>query len=179
MLKITIPELELYNEKTCEFITIPKQDIALEHSLVSISKWESKWHKSFFDEKTPRTYEEEIDYFRCMTLTQNVKPEIYRYMPSSVFKQIKDYIDDPMTATTIRETNRPPVSKKITSEEVYGWMVKLNIPFQCEKWHINRLMMLIKVCSAMNSQDKMSQEAIYKQNTELNKMRRMAAHSKG
>ena len=154
MLWLTIPGIELFDENTDEFINLEDTTLKLEHSLVSIKKWESKWKKPFL-RKDPMTREETIDYIKCMTLTQNVDPQIYTYIGDEQLRQVREYIEDPMTATTIKE---PPGGKKnneqVTAELIYYWMISLNIPIEFQKWHLNSLMTLIRVCSAKNQPDK-------------------------
>lgn len=155
MLEIHVPIThEKWDEKKQEFIPPNTVKLQLEHSLISLSKWESKWHKPFFsrEEKSP---EETIDYIKCMTLTQNVKPEVYELLSESNVEDIQNYIGDSMTATTFSDKNSGKGSKEIvTSELVYYWMVALNIPFECQKWHINRLLTLIRVCNVKNEPPK-------------------------
>ena len=183
MLQITIPPFELYDERIGEFITSKGQTLQLEHSLVSLSKWESKWCKSFFDVK-PKTEEESLDYVRCMTLTQNVKPEIYVGLTKKNVDDIYNYISAPMTATTFSDDSRNAKGKingeLITSELVYYWMIALNIPFECRKWHLNRLITLIRVCNIKNQPPKkMSKKEIMSRNTALNAARRKQYNTKG
>ena len=182
MLKVTIPPCKYWDSKREMFFTYPEKPITLqlEHSLVSISKWESKWQKPFLSKIKERSAEEMQDYVRCMTLTQNVDPNIYHFIPDDVFKQIVAYIDSPMTATTFSNNKDKPSREIITSELVYYWMVAMQIPFTCEKWHFNRLMTLIKICSIKNGpQKKMSPNEIRSRNRALNEQRRLAAHSRG
>lgn len=182
MLKVTIPETELFDNKTNEFIIVKSQTLTLEHSLVSISKWESKWHVPFISSKE-KTVAQTLDYIRCMTLTQNVDPLVYRVIPNSVAVKIKNYIDDPMTATWFSEEQERQFRSKIevvTSEIIYYWMITAGIPFECQKWHLNRLLTLIKVCGEKNKpQKKMSKRSILERNARLNAQRRAALHSKG
>ena len=182
MLKITIPAVELYDEKTNRFYVNSKpQTLALEHSLVSISKWESKWHKPFLTD-TEKTTEEAIDYVRCMTLTQNVDPEVYKFLTAENFRDVNAYIEDPMTASWVTEPQgaNKRSSEVITSELIYYWMIALNIPVEFQKWHLNRLLMLIKVCNAKNAPDKkMSRGDILRRNRALNAARRKAMGSRG
>lgn len=180
MLQITIPDTELWDEQKQEFINVKKQTLQLEHSLVSLSKWESKWRKAFLTKKE-KNAEEILDYIRCMTLTQNVKPEVYKCLSNKHFTAIKDYIESPMTATVFSEsTNTKGSSEVATSELIYYWMIALNIPFECQKWHINRLLTLIKVCSIKNSPPKKrSARELYSRNSALNAARRKQLNSRG
>ena len=179
MLKITIPEMEFYDEDNNEFIMFNKQVLQLEHSLVSISKWESKWHIPFLDGKD-KTLEQIIDYVRCMTITQNVKPEVYNRLTEDNLKAINDYIENPMTATTFSDINQRPSREIITSEIIYYWMVSFNIPFECQKWHLNKLLTLIKVCNIKNSPPKkMSRQEILSRNRALNEARKKNLNTRG
>ena len=179
MLKITIPEMEFYDEDNNEFIMFNEQVLQLEHSLVSISKWESKWHIPFLDGKD-KTLEQIIDYVRCMTITQNVKPEVYNRLTEDNLKTINDYIENPMTATTFSDINQRPSREIITSEIIYYWMVSFNIPFECQKWHLNKLLTLIKVCNIKNSPPKkMSRQEILSRNRALNEARKKNLNTMG
>lgn len=179
MLTITVPGFELFNSETDEFIVFPDTTLKLEHSLVSVSKWESKWHKRFLDATVEKTNEELIDYIKCMTLTQNVNPEIYNHLSPAVVSQINDYIEDPMTATTFSGRQTGPAQRALSAEVIYYWMIALGIPFECQKWHLNKLMTLIRVCNEKSNPKKMSKSDIYRQNSELNAIRRAAMKSKG
>ena len=173
MLHVTIPAIEFFDNSKNEFIEFKEQRLQLEHSLVSLAKWESKWKKPFLG-KDPKTAEETIDYIRCMTITQNVDPEVYQRIPNSCIEEIKNYIDDSMTATWFSEKNRPKNSSKvITAEIVYYWMIALNIPFECQKWHLNRLLTLIRVCDIENSpKKKMGKRDLASRNRSLNAARK-------
>lgn len=180
MLQITIHEKEAWDEKSNQFISIPETTICLEHSLISISKWESKWHIPFL-RKDRKTIEQIIDYIRCMTVTPNVKPEIYDFLSQENINDVLAYIEDPMTASTVKDLGGPRRSSElVTSELIYYWMVALQIPFECQKWHINRLMMLIRICNVKNQPGKkMSKRNAMQQNAALNTARRQHMHSKG
>ena len=179
MLKITIPEMEFYDEDKNEFIMFNEQVLQLEHSLVSISKWESKWHIPFLDGKD-KTLEQIIDYVRCTTIAQNVKPEVYNRLTEDNLKAISDYIENPMTATTFSDFNQRPSREIITSEIIYYWMVSFNIPFECQKWHLNKLLTLIKVCNIKNSPPKkMSRQEILSRNRALNEARKKNLNTRG
>ena len=179
MLKITIPSIELFDEAREEFVSTKEQTLQLEHSLVSLSKWESKWHKPFLT-KEDKTYEESIDYIRCMTITQNVDDNVYLYMSNDIVRQVSDYIEEKMTATTFAKDNRPGTRETITSELIYYWMIALNIPFECQKWHLNRLLTLINICNIKNSPPKkMSKKETLRRNAELNAARRAKLNTGG
>lgn len=179
MLTIEIPDQEFFNEETQEFFTMKGQTLQLEHSLVSLSKWESKWNKPFLS-KEDKTAEETIDYIKCMTITQNPKPHIYNLLTDKNILEIKNYIDAPMTATTFSNANQGHSREIVTSELIYYWMISLNIPMKCEKWHLNRLLTLIRVCNIKNGPaKKMSKKEIMTRNAALNAARRKKLNTKG
>ena len=180
MLEITIPAIELWDEKSNEFVDIKEQPLRLEHSLVSLRKWESKWKKSFLSSKD-LTDEEIIDYVRCMTLTQNVDPNIYKYLTNDNLEAIRSYISDPMTATTFTDDKTSKVNREIlTWEVIYYWMIASNIPHEAEKWHLNSLLTLIRVCSIKNQPPKkMSKRDIMSRNAALNAKRRKQLNTRG
>lgn len=180
MLQITIPATEQWDESKQEFVTTKETTLQLEHSLVSLSKWESKWCKSFLS-RQEKTYEETLDYIKCMTLTQNVKPEIYNNLTRSNVEEINKYIESPMTATYFSENRNGRGGRElITSELIYYWMITLNIPFECQKWHLNRLLTLIRVCNIKNQPPKkMSRREIMSRNAALNAARRQQLNTKG
>lgn len=184
MLELYVPRSEWFNNDTQTFeLQSPEFTLILEHSLVSLSKWESKWKKPFLEDQENRTPEEFIDYIRCMTINRGIDPRYYYNLTTSMIARIRNYIDDPMTATKIRRSanaGRRGGKRIITSEIIYSWMVQYGIPFECQKWHLNRLMMLIEVCALSgDSPKKMSKGEIMKENAALNKMRRAKMRSKG
>lgn len=181
MLQITIPlSPEGWDEEKQEFVEPKVQVLQLEHSLVSISKWESKWNKPFLASKE-LTNEETLDYIKCMTITQNVNPEIYNHITKQNVDQVTEYIGAPMTATTFREEKSRKGGREIvTSELIYYWMVALQIPFECQKWHLNRLLTLIRVCNIKNEPPKkMSKRELMSRNSKLNAARRQQLNTKG
>jgi hypothetical protein len=179
MLKITIPSIELYDESRNEFIKTKELILQLEHSLVSLSKWESKWCKPFLS-KEEKTFEESIDYIRCMTVTQNIDYDSYSGVNYEHIKQVSKYIDSPMTATVFSKDKKFLNREIITAEIIYYWMVALNIPFECQKWHLNRLLTLINVCNIKNNPPKkMSRKELMSRNTMLNAARKQSLKSKG
>lgn len=178
MLTLMVPGLELFDETTYEIRTMKEQKIQLEHSLISVSRWEAKWHEAFLTDK-PKTREQMIDYIRCMSVSNVLDDDFYNNLPDNILLQINDYIENPMSATTIHEQDSFSRSI-ITSEIIYYWMIELGIPFECQKWHLNRLMKLIRVCSIKRSPDKkMSKKEILQRNRELNEARRAKMNTKG
>ena len=180
MLELHVPGKELFNDDTQEFLIIPGTTLKLEHSLLSVSKWESKWKKSFLNAKD-MSGKEFISYIKCMTIGTLPASNIYDNIDYRTLKTIKDYIDDPMTATTFGNmAQKKPSREIITSELIYYWMIEYGIPFECEKWHLNRLLTLIRVCGVKSSSGKnMSKKDIMKQNAQLNAARRKALGTKG
>lgn len=179
MLQITVPAGTLWDERIEEFVSIKEQTLQLEHSLVSLSKWESKWHKPFLSD-TDKTLEETIDYIRCMTITQNVKPEVYMFISKENVDQIYEYINDPMTATTFNDLDKAFNREIITAEIIYYWMISLNIPLECQKWHLNKLITLIKVISIKNAPPKkLGKQAYMDRMRQLNDARRKELNTKG
>lgn len=179
MLKITIPASEQYDPVANEFIYTKEQTIAMEHSLLSVAKWEAKWKKPFLS-KDQKTQEESIDYFKCMTITQNVDPMVYNAIDENLTKQITDYIDDTHTATWFSEENGSRSRDVITAEVIYYSMFANGIDKECEKWHLNRLLTLIRVFSEKNKPEKkIPRNKLYSRNTALNKARRKQRHTRG
>jgi hypothetical protein len=178
MLQINIPiTQEGWDEEKQEFVEPKTQTLQLEHSLVSLSKWESKWRKPFLSANN-KTEEETLDYIRCMTITENVDPDVYDHLSNENITAINKYIDSPMTATWFNEDKNGrrgnKNGKQITNELVYSWMISLNIPFDpCQSWHFNRLLTLIKVCDIEGQPSKnMSRKETLAQYRSLNKSRR-------
>lgn len=185
-LKITIKPIDLWDEENQHFITIDKPiTLSMEHSLVSVEKWEARWKKIYLsqlkkDEKTP---EEKIDYLRCMTLTQNIDPSVYYAIDSESIDEINRYIEDPMTATTFSDNQNAKTTytnKSTSSEEIYCMMFAYNVPESFRKWHLNRLLTLLKVCAIKNSPPKkMNKRDTMSHYAALNKARRAKYNSKG
>lgn len=181
MLRIAITTSpEGWDEKKQEFIKPKVQVLQLEHSLISLSKWESKWCKPFLS-KEEKTVEEILDYIKFMTLTPNVDPEVYLHISQANMKEISDYIEAPMTATTISDNKNVKGKREVvTAELIYYWMISLNIPFECQKWHLNKLLALIKVCNIKNSPPKKkSEKDTWSQYEALNAARKKQLNSKG
>ena len=179
MLTLRVNGSEMYDEEKNEFYTENSTDLILEHSLLSISKWESKWHKPFLVNDT-KSVDEMIDYIRCMTVSKNVNDNVYNCLTDDNIIEINKYVDDPMTATTFSNNNRSTNKEQITSELIYYWMISFNIPWECQKWHINKLLTLIRVCGIKNEPPKkLGQDEIIRRNAELNKARKKQLNSNG
>ena len=181
MLELKTDSVELWDERIEEFVYIEGQTLLLEHSLISVSKWESKWRKPFLSTREEKTKEEMIDYIKCMTVSKNVNNNVYAYLTAKDINKVKEYIDDPMSASTVREEKTGEISRKqITSELIYYWMVAFNIPSEYQKWHLNRLLMLIKICNAENKPPKKrSQRDLYRHHAAVNAANRKRYNSKG
>lgn len=181
MLQITVPGGEFFDNKTQTFIYTKPQTLRLEHSLVSLSKWESKWEKPFLKKDYKMTAEETRDYIRCMTITQNVDPLVYASITNENIDQVSKYIEAKMTATWFKEDkNRKPNREIVTAEVIYWWMISLNIPIEFEKWHLNRLLTLIRVCNEKNAPPKKPNAKEWaSERRSINAARRKSLHSKG
>lgn len=179
MLELIIPRRTFFNESTSEFIEFNETKLKLEHSLISISKWESKLKKPFLSDKK-HTKSDMLYYIECMSLNPDVDPMVYKTIPDDLYLVITEYIEDSMTATTINDNDSGNNNDIITAEIIYYWMIELGIPFECQKWHFNRLMTLIRVCGIKKGpQKKMSKREILEQNRRLNEARKKQHHTRG
>lgn len=183
MIEIIVPQKEIYDEVANEFILIKETKLQLEHSLISIRKWEAKWHKPFL-ESDDKTLKEIIDYTKCMTMNKGVDPLVYDFMPAEAISKIVDYIKDPMTATWFSDNSTMGAAKTrnevVTAEIIYWWMIALNIPSEYEKWHLNQLLTLIKVVSLKNQgPKKVDKHAEAARRRRINQERRARFNSKG
>lgn len=187
MLILKLEGEEFWDDKKEEFVYSDPIEVKMEHSLVSINKWESKYHVPFLGREHEKTPEEFIDYIRFMILSKNADDDVIRRIVTSkkYMTEIKNYMDDTMTATTFSKSQQRAArinqgGEYITAELIYYWMVALQIPFECEKWHINKLLTLVQVCNLKNSPPKkMSKNEIYAQNRALNAARRAKYNTKG
>ena len=180
MNEIVIPIRELYDPSQNLFCETKGGRFVIEHSLVSLSKWESKWHIPFLSDK-PKTMEQSLDYIRCMTITQNVDPNLYGQIDQKIMDEINAYIEDPMTATWFNnKDDKKPGKEIITAELIYYWMITFNIPMECQKWHLNRLLTLIRVCDIKSQPaKKMGRNATLNSYRSLNEMRRRSLGTRG
>lgn len=180
MLEITTIEDELYDPKTNRFISIPACTLRLEHSLISLAKWESKWHIPYFDnaKKTPT---QELDYIRCMAIGPVKSDLVFEVLTVDAILSIKNYINDVMTATTFQKKSEGRVKKEIvTAETLYARMFIHGIPIECEKWHLNRLLTLLRVCDLQNApREKMTKKQTAAWNAEQNAARRAKYNTRG
>ena len=182
MLQIYVPTQELWSNETETFINVQGTVLKLEHSLVSISKWEAKWKKPFLESKDI-TENEWRDYVRCMNISnKEIDPSVYLGLTPANLAMVRAYINDPMSATVIKsqQTKGNKHGQFVTSELIYYWMIEAKIPFECEKWHFNRLMMLLQVCGEKSKPaKKMSRRDLAKSRSALNARRRAALGTSG
>lgn len=180
MLTITVPGVEHYDEAKQEFVTVGDVVLELEHSLVSLSKWESKFEKAFL-EAGERSPEELIGYIKAMTLTPEVPPEVYDRFSAANYEEVNAYINAKMTATWFHEDRNSPKSREVvTSELIYYWMTVFTIPFTCETWHLNRLFTLIRIANIKQEKPKKQARAdTAAQRRELNAKRKAALGTTG
>lgn len=181
MLLIHVPETELFDESTDRFINVKPQTLKLEHSLLSISKWESKWNKAFLTD-SKKTKEELLDYIKCMSLSPVSNNYVFLALSNDNIEEIAEYINSPMTATHVNFANDKKSAKKeiMTSELIYYYMIQANIPFECEKWHINRLFALLKVCAAKNApKQKTNTPSVARSQAALNAARKAKYKTRG
>lgn len=181
MLDLVVPGAEVYDDEANEFNTVGDVVLQLEHSLLSMSKWESKFQKPFLsDEK--KTVEETVYYIRAMIISPIYPSDIVQRLTEDNMQEINGYIESPQTATTFHDYGNKQVGGRsiITSELVYYWMVTYNIPFETETWHLNRLLTLIRICNAKNSKPKqMSRAEAARQRADLNAQRRAMLNTTG
>ena len=179
MLTLVVPAREFFDDQAQIFITIPGQTICLEHSLISLRRWESNWQKPYLS-KIPKTKMELLDYIRCMSVNKEIPLETVMALSEAQLKKINNYIEAAMTATTFSKDDASPSRQIMTAEIIYWQMINNKIPFECEKWHLNRLFTLIRVCSLKNqSPKKMSKQQIVNRNKQINQERRAQMNSKG
>lgn len=177
MLEIEVSATELWDPVAERFYSVKPVTLVLEHSLVSVSKWEAKWHKSFFLEDG-MSNEEILDYIRCMTVNRTVDPLVYRCITNEHLEKVREYIDDSHTATWFSESKDERSKKRIfTTELLYFYMFSYGIPIDCEKWHLNRLLTLLRVCyEETKPKKKMSKSELANHHRAINKARRKKRH---
>ena len=181
MLHLHIPDRELWDPIKEKFIHVTGADIDLEHSLEAVSKWESKWHIPFHDDRKKKTFEQNIDYIRCMTITEGVDPDVYLYLTEQNIQDVVDYISDSATATWFSDNGRRSGKREIiTAEIIYYWMASYNIPESYQRWHLNKLMALLRVSAEKNNPEKKKNSVTSAaQRRALNAARRKQFHTRG
>jgi hypothetical protein len=179
MLNLKVQLVEGFDNSTGKFVDLEVYELELEHSLVSLSKWEEFFHKPFLsDEK--KTPEETLYYIQCMVLDGEIPDEVWGKLTEAHMQQINDYINDPHTGTTFSGGNDKPSRERISSELIYYWMTALQIDWQAQYWHLNRLMTLIKVANLKNQpQKKMNQREAAQRFADLNRQRLAANGGQG
>lgn len=179
MLEITTMEDEFYEPKTNKFIQIPACTLTLEHSLISLAKWESKWHMPYFD--TNKTPAQDLDYIRCMVIGNIRNDHVFETLSLDNIIKIRGYIKDPMTATTFNKKSGGKSKKEIvTAETIYAHMFSHSVPIECQKWHLNRLLTLLRVCDLRNTpREKMTKQQTAKWNAEQNAARKAKYNTRG
>lgn len=180
MLRVTIQSTELFDETTETFTNVDDVELELEHSLVSLSKWESFFQKPFLS-STEKTPIEILTYIRMMVLTPNVDPTVYLRLSQQNVDDIHAYIDSSQSATTFGDMpKRSSNGEIITSELIYYWLIAFSIPFECQTWHLNRLFALVRICNIKNSKPKkMSKQEMAQRNRELNAQRKAKLNTSG
>lgn len=180
MLKIVIDGTENFNNNTQTFHQLDDIVIELEHSLVSVAKWESIYQKAFLSDNK-KTSDEIFEYFKNMIVRCNADLDVLDKCSQENFNKIQEYIDSNQSATTFGSMpERRGPGEIITSELIYYWMIAFNVPFECQFWHLNRLFSLIRICNIKNSKPKkMSRTEIAQRNSELNAKRKAELGTKG
>lgn len=180
MLTIVVPGVEYFDEKTEQFLNLSEVTLSLEHSLVSLSKWESIFEKPFIGPEE-KTTEETIGYIKAMNKSEDTPTDVYSRLTNENFKQVNEYIDAKMSATWFSDKAQGRSREVITSELIYYWMITYNIPVEFQHWHLNRLFTLIKVCNAKNAPEKkkMSRQELAQRNRDLNAQRKAQLNTSG
>lgn len=185
MIEVHLPESEVYDEVAGVFMQLPEINLRFEHNLVSVSKWEATWHKPFIDSKD-KTFEETLSYLAAMDLDGEKELSVYSRLSPKDLNAVLEYIDAPMTATTFTEVPgsaggpRGGSGEYVTSELIYYWMISLQIPMECQYWHLKRLLTLIKVVNLKNQpKKKMSRTEALNQQRALNAKRRAQMGTRG
>lgn len=188
MLNLSIPKGEWWDEEKERFVISNPCTLHMEHSLISLYRWEAKYKRPFLNEKDKKSRKELLDYFRMMTISKPQTDLVYDIISKDqdLLEQISEYLEDPMTATTFAVADAGdkynPRKSLITAEIIYYWMVSFNIPFECEKWHLNKLFTLIRVCAIKNqapNKNKMSKSELYSRNRALNAKRKAELNTTG
>ena len=180
MLVLDVPASEMFDDEKQEYVDTPAVRLRLEHSLVSLSKWESKYERPFLDSK-PKETKETLDYVNMMCLDDEIPPEVFHRLPDVCIDAVNQYINAKMTATTFKDLPAARGPREIiTAEVIYYWMVSHNIPFECENWHLNRLLTLVKVCNRKNAPaQKTSKKEMMAQRRDLNAKRKAQLGTRG
>jgi len=179
MLRVHVAIAEDFDDAISQFIEADGITLCLEHSLLSLSKWESRWEIPFLG-KTEKTNEQIIDYIRAMFLGEEFPEVVVNSFTAEHYNSITSYIDAKMTATWFGEARESPSQEVVTSELIYYWMIQAGVPFECQNWHLNRLLTLLKICSIKNGpKKKMNWGEAKRRQRELNDQRRREMGTRG
>ena len=178
MLSLMVGAKEHIDESTSEFVMVGGTLVEFEHSLFSLSKWESLHKKPFIG--SDKTNEETLSYVECMIVTPNIPPEVFQQLSQENIEAIKEHIKDSMTATWFADEGKGKSREVITAEIIYYWMIELSIPFECQYWHLNRLLTLVKVCNKKKEPPKkMGRGELARRNRDLNAQRKAQMQTRG
>lgn len=179
MLRIKIVMAEGFDDNSGEFVETDAQVLDLEHSLVSLSKWESKYEIPFLSTES-KSEEQVLDYIRMMNSGDDLPENVFSKFTFKDFDKINTYINARMSATWFNDKQHAGGREIVTAELIYYWMIALGIPFECQTWHLNRLLTLVKVCNLKNQpKKKMTRAEAAQRNADLNAQRKAALGSKG
>lgn len=181
MLVLDVKVTEYYDDSQEVFVPVT-MPIAFEHSLLSLSKWESKYEKPFLSENHDKTEEEILDYLRMMAINPAVTDAHLANLSNKNITELQNYLGSKQTATWFsdrKKTQKAPPETP-TAELIYYWMFSYQIPIECESWHINRLLTLIRVFGEKNQEpEKMSKSEMLARNRKLNAQRKAKMQTKG
>lgn len=179
---------ELFDEETNTFLHPVGKKLHLEHSLLSISKWEAEWEIPFLN--TDKTSEQSLSYIKCCVLDDDFDELLLNTLSDKNILDFNAYLSKGMTAKKIidlrsslsqkRKSRRPASQKALTSEDIYYSMIQFHVWKECEEWPLQRLLSLLQLCSLKsNSTGEMSKSDQAKFYREENARRKAKYHTNG